>query len=47
MQHCYFSLRLELERKSGHLTKAQGLSDLRQATSQYFLDALPTRVEGQ
>jgi hypothetical protein len=38
------SLRLELERESGHLTQEQMLSDLRQATYQYLLEALPAEA---
>jgi GNAT superfamily N-acetyltransferase len=34
------SLRLELERESGHVTQEQVLSDLRQATYQYCVEAL-------
>lgn len=38
------SLRLELERESGHLTQEQMLSDLRQTTYQYYLEALPAET---
>jgi GNAT superfamily N-acetyltransferase len=38
------SLRLKLEQESGHLTEVQMLSDLRQATHQYLLEALPTEA---
>jgi ribosomal protein S18 acetylase RimI-like enzyme len=38
------SLRLELERESGHLTQEQMLSDLRQATYQYYLEELPAET---
>ncbi len=38
------SLRLKLQQESGHLTEVQALSDLRQATYRYLLEALPTEA---
>ena len=38
------SLRLKLQQESGHLTEGQALSDLRRATQQYLLEALPTEA---
>jgi hypothetical protein len=38
------SLRLALERESGHLTQEQMLSDLRQATNEYCIEALPAEA---
>jgi len=38
------SLRLKLQQESGHLTEVQALADLRQATHQYLLEALPTEA---
>ena len=40
----FVSLRLKLERESGHLTREQVRSDLRQVTYQYFLEALPAEA---
>ncbi len=38
------SLRLALEQESEHLTQEHMLSDLRQVTSQYLIEALPTEA---
>ncbi len=37
-------LRLALERESGHLTQEAMLADVRRATRQYFLEALPAEA---
>ena len=37
-------LRLALERESGHLTQEAMVADVRRATRQYFLEALPTEA---
>jgi GNAT superfamily N-acetyltransferase len=37
-------LRLALERESGHLTQEAMLAEVRRATRQYFLEALPTEA---